>query len=249
MYLPLASVNNVLFLETLFYSTLFPKESIQFAKDTICKTSHHVIDIFYLNTTVTTDHLLKLMYNECSTPIILNSLSKQLPDTEQATKLSTKVLLINSLDQLDNFMAAVYEHRFAKHQRKYFVIVESTGDLNQDQWLYYLFAKFWRKQILNVVVMFHKETIQMYTYKLLADIGSVNANVSVPTELQEQEFYLNVMNITRYPTSKLFFNKLTNLQRRKLVVSMFPLITRAYPKKDGSYSGVDGNVADLIRSR
>ncbi len=249
MYLP-ASISNFVFLETLFYSTLFPKESIFYTKDAICETSHNIIDIFYMNTTTTTDHLIKLLYEECATPVLLTTLGHQIPEPEQETKLSTKVLLINSLDQVDTFMEVIYEFRFGKDQRKYFVIIEWHRDSNQDQWLYYLFAKFWRKQILNVVVIFHKHTVQVYTYQLSADSGGLSVNISEPTAMQEQEFNLNVMNITGYPISKLFFNKLTNLQGRKLVVSMMPVKTRAHLKKDGrSYTGVDGHVAELIRSR
>lgn len=236
-------------METLFYSTLFPKESILVTKDTICKTSRNVIDLFYMNTTITTDHLLKLLYRECPTPMLLHTLSKQKPEPEQETQLSTKVLLINSLHQVDTFLDVIYEYRFGKAQRNYFVIVEDVRESNLDQWLYYLFAKFWRKQILNVVVMFHKDFIQMYTYQLSADVGKTS-DVTEHTEMQEEEFHLNVMNITNYPTSKLFFNKLTNLQRRKLVVTMIPIETRAIPMKDGrSFTGIDGQVAELIRSR
>lgn len=233
------------------YSTFFPKESIQFTKDAICNTSRNVIDIFYMNTTTTTDHLLKLLYSECATPVLINTLNKRYPNPEKETKLSTKVLLINSLDQVDTFMEFIYELRFRKDKRKYFVIIEWIRESNQDQWLYYLFAKFWRKQVLNVVVIFHKHSVQIYTYQLLADNNeSLNANVSIPTAMQEQNFNLNVKNISHYDTSELFFNKLTNLQGRKLVVTMFPLISRANPKKDGSsYTGIDGHVAELVRSR
>lgn len=250
MYLP-STINTFVFLETILYSTFFPKESLLFTKDAICNTSRNVIDIFYKNTTTTTDHLLKLLYSECATPILLNTIDKHIPNPETETKLSTKVLLINSLDQVDTFMEFIYECRFRKDKRKYFVIIEWIRESNQEQWLYYLFAKFWRKQVLNVVVIFHKHSVQIYTYQLLADNGSLNANnISIPTAMQEQNFNLNVMNITHYDLSKLFFNKLTNLQGRKLVVTMFPLISRANPKKDGSsYTGIDGHVAELVRSR
>lgn len=250
MYVPSSVINNFVFLEAILYSTFFPKESILFTKEAICNTSSTVIDIFYLNETTTTNHLVRLLYSECATPVLVNTLNKHIPNPEKETKLSTKVMLINSLDQVDTFMNVVYEFRFRKDKRKYFVIIEWTGDSNQDQWLYYLFAKFWRKQVLNVVVIFHKQTVQIYTYQLLADSSSLNANVSIPTAMQEQDFNLNVVNITHLPTSKFFFNKLMNLQGRKLVVSMFPLISRANLKKDGrSYTGIDGHVAELVRSR
>lgn len=250
MYSLSSIISNFVFLETILYSTFFPKDSIQFTKDAICNTPSTVIDIFYLNTTTTTNQLLRLLYSECSTPVLVNTLNKDIPNPEKETKSSTKVLLINSLDQVDTFMNVVYEFRFQKDKRNYFVIIEWTGDSNQDQWLYYLFAKFWRKQVLNVVVIFHKNAVQIFTYQLLADSRNLNANISMPTAMQEQDFNLNVVNITHLPTSKFFFNKLTNLQGRKLVVTMFPLISRAHLKKDGrSYTGIDGQAADLVRSR
>lgn len=249
MYVPL-SINNFVFLETILYSTFFPKESILFTKDIICNTSANVIDLFYLKTTTTTDHLMKLLFKDCDTPILVNTVSEYLQLPQNQTKLSNKVLLINSLDQVDAFMEIVFEYRFSKEKRKYFVIIEFVRESNQDQWLYYLFAKFWRKQVMNVVVIFYKQTLQIYTYQLLADNGNQNTNISVPTAMQEQNFNLNVINITDYPIPKLFFNKLKNLQGRKLVVTMFPLISRAHPKKDGrSYTGIDGHVAELVRSR
>lgn len=251
MYLP-SNISHFLFLETVLYSAFFPKESILLAKDAICETSQNVIDLFYMNTTTTTDHMLKLLYSECATPVLVNVLNRRTPRRETETKSSTKVFLVNALDQVDAFMDVIDEFRFEKDKRKYFVIVERIDATNhhQVQWLYYLFAKFWQKQVLNVVVIFHEHSLQMYTYQLLADDGG-SSNVSMPTAaMLEQTFNLRVMNITHYDIAALFFNKLTNLQGRKLVVTMFPLVSRAYLKKDGSsYTGIDGNVAELIRSR
>lgn len=252
MYLP-TNLNNLVFVETILYSTFFPKESILFTKAVICNNSYrNVIDLFYMNTTITTEHLIKLVYMECDTPVLLNTfLNKHPASLYEEPKLSTKVLILNSLDQVDTLMEVIDEYRINKDKQKYFVIVESIGEsLHQDQWLYYLFVKFWRKQILNVVVIFHKHSVQMYTYQLLADTGCLNANTSMPTALQEKNFNLNLMNITNYPMSRLFFNKLTNLQGRKLMVTMVTVTTRAHPKKDGSsYTGIDGHVADLVRTR
>lgn len=249
MYLS-SNINNFLFLETILYSSFFPKESIQFTKELICNTSAHVIDIFYIKSSATTDHLLQLIYKECSTPVILNNAKETIPKPDNETKLSSKVLIINSLDQVDTFMELINEYRFRKDRRKYFVVIELVRESNQEQWIYYLFAKFWRKQVLNVIVIFHKQSIQIYTYQLLADIGSPDANISKATAMQEQNFNLNVINITDYPTSNLFFNKLRNLQGRQLVVTMFPLVSRAIRNKDGTaYTGIDGHVAELVRSR
>lgn len=246
----LTTINNFVFLETVLYSSFFPKESIQFTKELICNTSTNVIDIFYIKSTTTTEHLLKLLYSECSTPVLLNNLKVNMPKPDHQTKLSIKLLIINSLDQVDTFMELVNEYRFRKDRRKYFVLIELVRESNQEQWIYYLFAKFWRKQVLNVVLIFHKKSLQMYTYQLLADVVNPDANISMPTAMQEQNFNLNVINITNYPISKLFFNKLTNLQRRQLVVTMFPLESRANPNKDGTaYTGIDGHVAELVRSR
>lgn len=63
MYLP-KSITNFVFLETFLHSTFFAKESILYTKDAICETSNHVIDIFDMNTTTTTDNLIKLIYAE-----------------------------------------------------------------------------------------------------------------------------------------------------------------------------------------
>lgn len=253
MYLP-SAINNFVLLETIFYSSFFPKESVEFVKEAICNTTAHVIDLFYDKNTITTDHLIKAVYSDCGfAPVFLNTLNESRQKSVDLSKrqLLVKVMILNSLEQVDSFMETVYEYRFGKYLRKYFVIVELARETNHNQWLYYLFAKFWRKQVLNVVVIFHKYSVQMYTYRLLADEGSSNVNISKPAAMQEQDFNLNIMNITEYPTSMIFFNKLTNLQKRKLVVSMYPLISRANPKNDGSpgYTGIDGNVAELIQLR
>lgn len=257
MYLS-ESINRLVFIETLLYSAFFPEESIRFTKDAICQSSPNTIDIFYMNSTATTDHFLKLLYSECLVPVLLNRLGEHIEDPEKNTAPTSKVLLINTVEQLDKFMEYIYEFRIGKDQRKYFVIIERHNHPNPDQWLYYLFAKFWRKQILNVVVVFFKDDVQIYTYHLLEDGRNSNVNNTlVPTvspnseqDYQEQEFYLNVMNITSYPTSEWFFNKLTNLQKRKLVVTMITVPSRAHLREDKtSYMGIDGNVAELIRSR
>ncbi|XP_037030220.1 uncharacterized protein LOC119070041 [Bradysia coprophila] len=257
MYLA-ANINRLVFVEMLFYSAYFPDDAIRFTSDAICQSSHNIIDIFYVNTTTTTDRFLKLLYSKCPVPVLLNQLGKYIENPEKDTRPSTKVLLINTMEQVDTFMDFIYEFRIGKDKRKYFVIIERHMEPNPDQWLYYLFAKFWRKQILNVVVVFYKESVQIFTYQLFEDCGNSDGSNISPTTTSpnseqayhEQEFYLNVLNITSYPTSKWFFNKLTNLQRRKLVVTMISVPNRAYLREDKTfYAGIDGNVAELIRSR
>lgn len=229
-----------------WYMASFPRAAIDEFREVICSVEAHVIHIYYDDTiqnSYTSGHVLRYLMECKSAPVQVETFASALvsKQDQRKSRLTVFVLLManNSEAALDFYTGVLVKKKERKHFRKFFVVFEEVGEGNPTKWLMHLFRIFWNKNIVNVVVaFFHQQNLQLFTFNPFTDNGFQLHNISVE----------NISNEKRFFEKDMFFNKIMNLHKKTLNVTMDDEEQRAC-FRDNRYYGVDGELAVLMEER
>lgn len=113
-----------------------------------------------------------------------------------------------------------------KHTSHFIILIES--DDVKERWLKDVFNQFWKYNLLKVLVLYWKKELNIFTYTPFGD----DFLIKLPS------------NATKY--DDLFWDKTRDLNQHPFRVSLFPDKTRAIFNKDGTFSGTDGYLTDVM---
>lgn len=208
----------------------------------ICRTEAHVINVYFDDTKsfLTSNNIMFLLSTNCDgAPLIVETYATALkkPVELKRPQLSSIVCIINdsTFELIGECLSLIKKSSEGKQFRRYFLVFEKVTQSSMD-WLRSLFREFWMKKVLNVVVIYYLECItHAISYHPFSETGFSLLNLTNRLQLTED----------------LFFNKLTNMNRHQIIISMYNQTNRATPLHTDrpGYGGVDGRVADLIIER
>lgn len=223
------------------YSPEFDRDVIRNIVSGICRQKSHIIRfVVDDNNSVpqTAQNILHDIEANCNSALVEvmhNSVFRRRSEAQYLFKLSVFVFVLSNWTQFKGEL--LYRRLESKGLQRYIFVVEERVEESTSDWLHDMMAQFWAKQILNVVVIFSKvggKKMHWFTY--------------TPFARKEMKIELVEMN----SKSDWFFDKLQDIGRNELVVTMNNDEVRALPKKKfetEGFTGVDGMLADLIRER
>lgn len=252
------------------YTAHFNRHEITQIARAICRQEAHVIRILRHPTRtaiVTEQHLLRALNGDCAAaPVqILNDFEMRTAQRPHHSELCINVLV---LANVSDFQQHIFDPRMgAKQFQRYFVVIEANVAVGGDRkWLRDMFRVFWLKQVLNVVVIFMDgeggdDAAKWFSYTPFADDAASSADAETTSNWHVPLAQDSAANgggdrlrtiETNATAGELFVNRLGNVHRSRMSVSMVVDEVRAIARPnfaDCGFDGVDGRVADLIRER
>lgn len=224
------------------YSPPYNQDVIRNVSSRICLQESHVIRIIVNDGAIiplTAQHILHDLNANClaaPVEVMLDSVFQLRSQEQYPFQLCVFVFVLSDWRQ---FRSEWFNRRLeAKGLQRYVFVIEELVEASEEQtdWLHNIMAELWMKQILNVVVIFSNkgEKLRWFSY---TPFGKWNPQIEL---------------IEMNSTSDWFFDKLRDVGKRKLTITMRADEVRAVAKKNfetEGFSGVDGMVANLIRER
>lgn len=138
-----------------------------------------------------------------------------------------KIFLINIIPSTNDLNVSYIRKNSGDKHTSHFIILIESDDVSET-WLVDTFTKFWKYSLLNVLVIYWSEELKIYTYTPFGD----DFLIKLPS------------NATKY--DDLFWDKTRDLNGHPFRISLFPEKTRAIFNDDGTFSGTDGYLTDVM---
>lgn len=137
------------------------------------------------------------------------------------------MFLLNIIPTTNDLNLSYIRNNSGDKHTSHFIILVESDDVNE-RWLKEVFNRFWKYNLLKVLVLYWKEELKIFTYTPFGD----DFLIKLPSHA------------TKY--NDLFWDKTRDLNQYPFRVSLFPDKTRAIFNKDGTFSGTDGFLTDVM---
>lgn len=138
-----------------------------------------------------------------------------------------KIFSVNIVQSSSNInLSYIRKHSGDKHTSHFIILIEHA--VSPDAWLNDLFQEFWNLKLLNVLVLFWNDDLNIFTYSPFSS-----------------EFRIRLLS-KEINYSDVFWDKTTNLMGHTLKVSIFPQAPKAIIGSGNEFSGTDGHLCMIM---
>ncbi len=139
-----------------------------------------------------------------------------------------KIFLLNIISNKNDLNLSYIRNNSADKHTSHFIILIENGDDVDEIWLKTVFQTFWKFKLLKVLVIYQTNELNIFTYTPFGN----DFVIKLPSNAEAYD--------------ELFWDKTQDFNGHPFRVSLFPENTRAIFNDDGTFSGTDGYVTDVM---